>query len=64
MKYKVEVSSNFNTVEFESDSRNSIQHLRNNGGHMCLIKNKSGKVISAAGYTSEDGYFHINPWQE
>lgn len=63
MKYTVEVLSNFNTVEFESDSRNSIQHLRNNGGHTCLVRNKSGKIISAAVY-SEGKYSHTIPWQK
>lgn len=59
MKYKVEVTSNFNTTEFESNSRNSIQHLRNNGGHTCYVRNKTGKIISAAKYTDEAGFFHI-----
>ena len=60
MKYIVTVNSNFNEKTFESNSRNSIKHLRDNGGYECIVRNKSGEVISAARYNDDFGYYHVN----
>ena len=62
MKYIIEVMSNFNTVEFESDSRNSIKHLRNNGGNRCIVRKKDGSFVSGAAYSDELGFYHINEY--
>lgn len=58
MKYTVRVMSNFNTVEFESNSRNAKQHLINNGGYRCEIV-KNGEIISACEYSEEFGYYYV-----
>ena len=60
MRYIVTINSNFNTVAFESNSRDSIRHLRNNGGYRCIVTNKGGTVVSAAEYSDEFGYYHID----
>ena len=59
MKYIVTVISNFNTIEFESNSRNSIKHLRDNGGYRCIVRNKSGKFVSAAEFSETFGFYNI-----
>ena len=62
MKYIIEVMNNFNTVEFESDSRNSIKHLRDNGGFRCIVRKKDGSFVSGAAYSEEIGFYHINEY--
>ena len=63
-KYNVEVyDGRGGGDEFESTSRDSIKHLRDNygpqGGARCIVRNKKGEVVSAAGYSDEFGYSHI-----
>ena len=59
MKYLVTVySDSFYTKEFASNSRNSIHHLRENGGYKCEIRNKGGKIISVAQQDCNGNYFH------
>lgn len=60
--YNVTIISNFNTVEFESTSRNSIKHLRNNGGNRCIVRKKDGSFVSGAAYSDELGFYHINEY--
>ena len=59
MKYIVSVISNFNTVEFEANSRDSVKHLRDNGGYRCIIRTKGGKFVSGAEFSETFGFYHI-----
>lgn len=58
--YKVEIISDFNTIEYESPSRNSIKHLRMHGGKRCIVRDRNGSFVSGAEYTEGFGYYHIN----
>ncbi len=45
------------TSEFESNSRDAKKHLRENGGDICNVYNKSGKLISQARNSAEFGIY-------
>ena len=56
-KYNVYVENGV----FESDSRNAKKHLRDNGGNICIITDKHGKIVTMA---KRFGDYIYNAWFE
>ena len=48
MKYIVIIINGKEENRYETNSRNSVKHLREHGGHQAIVTNKSGRVVSAA----------------
>lgn len=57
-RYEVTVSDNVFEHSFMSDSRNAKAHLMEDGGNLCSIRNKNGKIISQCKHSLEFGYYY------
>lgn len=57
MRYLVKILKNGYGAEFESNSRNSLVHLKDYGGQVCKVYNKNGKQLSESRYSAEHGFY-------
>jgi len=53
-KYIVTIVNGLAENRFETNSRDSVNHLNNHGGDRAVVENKSGKTVSMA-RRGEDG---------
>lgn len=55
-QYIIQIDSNSHYgKQFVSHSRNAKQHLIENGGHTCTVKDSRGNIISQCKYSPEGG---------
>ncbi len=49
MKYIVTIVGDYRQeLSYESNSRNSVKHLRDNQGEKCFVTDRNGNIVSAA----------------
>ena len=60
MKYTVIIINNGSITEFDSSSRDSLKHLRQNGGKICRVYDKKGQQLSESRYRDDFGWYRIS----
>ena len=58
MRYIVKIYDNAGWFySFNSNSRDSLKHLRRNVGTLCKVFSKKGKLLSQSRYNDEYGWY-------